>query len=174
MKEKLKQAYMKTAETFAELSHARRLHVGAIVVKDDRIISIGYNGMPAGWDNNCEDQVWLDAEDAKNFRQVTIDELYPYAEWNEDAEEEYRYGLKTKPEVLHAETNAIAKLAKSNESGLGATMFITHAPCLDCAKLIFQSGIGHVLYRNAYRDTGGVTFLERSGIRVEKMDDEAT
>jgi dCMP deaminase len=174
MKEKLKQAYMKTAETFAELSHARRLHVGAIVVKDDRIISIGYNGMPAGWDNNCEDQVWLDAEDAKNFRQATIDELYPYAEWNEDAEEEYRYGLKTKPEVLHAETNAIAKLAKSNESGLGATMFITHAPCLDCAKLIFQSGIGHVLYRNAYRDTGGVTFLEKSGIRVEKMDDEAT
>jgi dCMP deaminase len=169
MKQKLKQAYMKTAETFAELSHARRLHVGAIVVKDDRIISIGYNGMPAGWDNNCEDQVWLDAEDAKNFRQATIDELYPYAQWNEDAEEEYRYGLKTKPEVLHAETNAIAKLAKSNDSGDGADIFITHAPCLDCAKLIFQSGIKRVFYRTAYRDTSGVDFLTTSNILVEEI-----
>lgn len=169
MKQKLKQAYMKTAETFAELSHARRLHVGAIVVKDDRIISIGYNGMPAGWDNNCEDQVWLDTEDAKNFRQTSIDELYPYAEWNEDAEEEYRYGLKTKPEVLHAETNAIAKLAKSNDSGDGADIFITHAPCLDCAKLIFQSGIKRVFYRTAYRDTSGVDFLTTSNILVEEI-----
>ncbi len=145
MKNKFIQAYMKTAETFAELSHARRLHVGAIVVKDDRIISIGYNGMPAGWDNNCEDEIWP-----------------PY------------YGdeptLKTKPEVLHAETNAIAKLAKSNESGLGATMFVTHAPCLDCAKLIYQSGISSVLYRNAYRDTSGTTFLEKSGVKVEQIE----
>jgi dCMP deaminase len=142
VKTKLKEAYMKTAETFAELSHARRLHVGAIVVKDDRIISIGYNGMPAGWDNNCEDTV-----------QHSDDTVT----------------LKTKPEVLHAETNAIAKLAKSNESGLGATMFITHAPCLDCAKLIYQSGIGSVLYRNSYRDTSGITFLEKSGIQVTQV-----
>ena len=78
--------------------------------------------------------------------------------------------LKTKPEVLHAETNAIAKLAKSNESGMGATMFITHAPCLDCAKLIYQSGISSVLYRNAYRDTSGVTFLEKSGINIEQVE----
>jgi len=143
MKQKLVDAYMTTAETFAELSHARRLHVGAIVVKDDRIISIGYNGMPAGWDNNCE----------YVFRhpQTKIEELV------------------TRPEVLHAETNAIAKLAKSNESGMGATMFITHAPCLDCAKLIYQSGIGHVLYRDAYRDTSGVTFLEKSGIEVTQV-----
>jgi dCMP deaminase len=168
MKQKLKEAYMKTAEIFAELSHARRLHVGAIVVKDDRIISIGYNGMPAGWDNNCEDIVydtgaggWISPEE--------FEAQYPYTEYNEDAEEEYRYGLKTKPEVLHAETNAIAKLAKSNESGMGATMFITHAPCLDCAKLIYQSGISSVLYRDAYRDTNGITFLERSKINVEKL-----
>ena len=138
---------MKTAETFAELSHARRLHVGAIVVKDDRIISIGYNGMPAGWDNNCEDEILVEA----------------------DVGEDYDIILKTKPEVLHAETNAIAKLAKSNESGMGATMFITHAPCLDCAKLIYQSGISSVLYRNAYRDTSGVTFLERSGVTVDQV-----
>ena len=133
---------MATAEIFAELSHARRLHVGAIVVKDDRIISIGYNGMPAGWDNNCEDIV-----------QHSDDTVT----------------LKTKPEVLHAETNAIAKLAKSNESGLGADMFITHAPCLDCAKLIYQSGISNVYYRNSYRDSSGVDFLSNSGITATKI-----
>lgn len=129
------QAYMDTAYRFAELSHARRLHVGAIIVKDDRIISIGYNGMPSGWDNNCE-------------------ETLPSGD------------LKTLPEVLHAETNAIAKLAKSNESGLGATMFITHAPCLACAKLIYQSGISSVLYRDTYRSNEGIEFLNKSGIKV--------
>ena len=149
MKEKLKQAYMQTAETFAELSHARRLHVGAIVVKDDRIISIGYNGMPAGWDNDCEDEVGHVLDVDENVVEIR---------------------LKTKPEVLHAETNCIAKLAKSNESGLGATMFITHAPCLDCAKLIYQSGISSVLYRNSYRDTGGITFLVKSGVKVEQVE----
>jgi dCMP deaminase len=77
--------------------------------------------------------------------------------------------LKTKPEVLHAETNAIAKLAKSSESGLDANIFITHAPCLDCAKLIYQSGISSVYYRNSYRDMAGLNFLEKSGIKVEKM-----
>jgi len=138
MKEKMKRAYMKTAQIFSELSHARRLHVGAIVVKDDRIISIGYNGMPAGWDNNCE-------------------ETLPNGD------------LKTKPEVLHAETNAIAKLAKSNESGMGATMFITHAPCLDCAKLIYQSGISSILYRDTYRSTEGIEFLNKSGVKIEQV-----
>ena len=161
MKEKLKQAYMKTAETFAELSHARRLHVGAIVVKDDRIISIGYNGMPSGWDNNCEDKIYCDDGDWSEQQLPKTENL----SW-------LRYKLVTKPEVLHAETNAIAKLAKSNESGLGATMFVTHAPCLDCAKLIYQSGIGSVLYRNAYRDTGGITFLEKSGVEVKQIKEE--
>ena len=112
---------MDVAERFAQLSSATRLQVGAIVVKDDRIISIGYNGMPTGWDNCCEDVV---REDEVGF-QVT----------------------KTKAEVLHAETNAIAKLAKSGESGLGATMFVTHAPCIDCAKLVYQSGIATVYYK---------------------------
>jgi dCMP deaminase len=147
MKLKLKEAYMTTAETFAELSHARRLHVGAIIVKDDRIISIGYNGMPAGWDNNCE---------------------YEILEDNGDDEPEVV--LKTRPEVLHAETNAIAKLAKSTESGNNATMFVTHSPCLDCAKLIFQSGIGSVFYRNAYRSEDGIQFLKQSGVKVEQME----
>jgi dCMP deaminase len=171
MKEKFINAYMDVAERFAELSPARRLHVGAIVVKDDRIISIGYNGMPAGWDNTCEDVEWCSA--GGWLSPDEIEEGWPYEGTYLDMygnEMQGRYRLKTKPEVLHAETNAIAKLAKSNESGLGATMFITHAPCLDCAKLIYQSGIGSVLYRNSYRDTSGITFLERSGITVTQLN----
>ena len=136
---------MKTAETFAELSHARRLHVGAIVVKDDRIISIGYNGMPAGWDNNCEDEIGHVLDSDENVVEIR---------------------LKSKSEVLHAETNAIAKLAKSTESGANATMFITHSPCLDCAKLIFQSGITSVFYRESYRSEDGIQFLTKSGVTV--------
>jgi dCMP deaminase len=143
MKQKLVDAYMQTAETFAELSHARRLHVGAIIVKDDRIISIGYNGMPAGWDNNCE-----------------FEFVHPQTKIPE---------LVSNKEVLHAETNAIAKLAKSNESGLDADMFITHAPCLDCAKLIYQSGIRSVFYRDAYRDQSGIQFLEQSKVTVTQV-----
>jgi dCMP deaminase len=80
-----------------------------------------------------------------------------------------RYRLKTKPEVLHAETNAIAKLAKSNESGVGATLFITHAPCLDCAKLIYQSGISSVLYRNSYRSNDGINFLTKCSVEVKQI-----
>jgi dCMP deaminase len=148
MKQKFIEAYMKTAETFAELSSARRLHVGALVVKDDRIISIGYNGMPSGWDNNCEDEIGHVLDDNGYIVETR---------------------LKTKPEVLHAETNAIAKLAKSTESGNGATMFITHAPCLDCAKLIYQSGISSVLYRNSYRDTAGLDFLSKAGLTVTQV-----
>jgi dCMP deaminase len=142
MKDKFKHAYMQTAQTFAELSHARRLKVGAIVVKEDRIISIGYNGMPAGWDNNCEEEF---------------------------LHEDGSTTLRTKPEVLHAETNAIAKLAKSNDSGNGATMFVTHSPCIECAKLIYQSGIDHVVYMQNYRDDAGITFLKRSGVEVEQV-----
>jgi len=162
MKEKFVDAYMDVAERFAELSSARRLHVGAIVVKDDRIISIGYNGMPAGWDNNCENTEYVGSDE----QIPSPDEMKRLGFTGTD---QGWYRLKTKPEVLHAETNAIAKLAKSNESGMGATMFITHAPCLDCAKLIYQSGIGSVLYRNSYRDTSGVAFLEKSGIEVTQI-----
>ena len=123
MKQKLLDAYMKTAETFAECSTAKRLHVGAIVVKDDRIISIGYNGMPSGWDNDCENTVFVLDEEVIGTDMLSLGYTQTdNGNWIK---------LKTKPEVLHAETNAIAKLAKSNESGLGATMFITHAPCLD-------------------------------------------
>jgi dCMP deaminase len=161
MKEKLIQAYMKTAETFAELSHARRLHVGAIVVKDDRIISIGYNGMPAGWDNDCENTVFVLDEEVMGTDMVSLGYTQTdKGNWTK---------LKTKPEVLHAETNAIAKLAKSTESGDGALLFVTHSPCLDCAKLIYQSGINSVFYRNSYRDDAGINFLTKSGVEVTQI-----
>ena len=148
MKQKYIDAHMKVAETYASLSTAVRLEVGTIVVKDDRIISIGYNGMPSGWDNNCEDEIG-DVRDV-NDNVVEI-------------------RLKSKPEVLHAETNAIAKLARSSESGLDATMFITHAPCLDCAKLIYQSGISKVYYRNVYRENTGIDFLLKGGVDVQQI-----
>ena len=168
MKEKFKHAFMDTAKRFAELSHARRLKVGAIVVNDDRIISIGYNGMPAGWDNNCEDQVW-DSGAGGWLDPDEFDAKYPYEEWHEGAGRNVRYGLKTKSEVLHAESNAIAKLAKCGESGLGATLFVTHSPCIQCAKLIYQSGISSVYYNENYRDDSGLTFLKKSGIIVEQV-----
>jgi dCMP deaminase len=168
MKQKFIDLYMSWAKRTAELSHAKRLQVGAVIVKDDSVISYGYNGMPAGWDNDCEDQVWdsgaggwLDPEE--------IEAKYPYEDWNESAQRNVRYALKTKPEVLHAESNAIAKLAKSNNSGLGADLFVTHMPCLDCAKLIYQSGISRVYYNENYRDDSGVKFLEKSGVEVKQI-----
>jgi dCMP deaminase len=173
MKTKLKQAYMKTAKVFADLSHAKRLHVGAIIVKDDRIISIGYNGMPAGWDNNCEDRDYMDGDAGGWLNPNEIEERWPLAEWDKDLDTVKRYRLVTKPEVLHAESNAIAKLARSNESGDGATLFVTHSPCLDCAKLIYQSGITHVVYKENYRDDAGVDFLEKSKVKVEKLEEGA-
>lgn len=135
MKPKFISAYMDVAERFAQLSTATRAKVGAIIVKDNRIISIGYNGMPSGWTNECEHEG------------------------------------KTKPEVLHAETNAIAKVARSPESAEGATLFCTHLPCIDCAKLIYQSGISEVYYRVEYQAAKGVgkEFLEKSGVIVQNV-----
>ncbi len=163
---------MDVAARFAELSHARRLHVGAIVVKDDRIISIGYNGMPAGWDNNCEDKEYMSGDAGGWLNPDEIEERWPFEEEDFDPDIGYarRYALKTKPEVLHAESNAIAKLAKSNDSGDGADIFITHAPCIECAKLIYQSGISRVYYGENYRDDAGVEFLKKSGVEIEKLD----
>ena len=163
---------MDVAARFAELSHARRLHVGAIVVKDDRIISIGYNGMPAGWDNNCEDKEYMSGDAGGWLNPDEIEERWPFEEEDFDPDIGYarRYALKTKPEVLHAESNAIAKLAKSNDSGDGADIFITHAPCIECAKLIYQSGISRVYYGENYRDDAGIEFLKKSGVEIEKLD----
>ena len=125
---------MDVAHRFAQLSSAKRLQVGAIIVKDDRIISIGYNGMPAGWTNECEHN--LDGQ------------------------------LKTKDEVIHAEANAIAKLARSPESGLGATLFLTHSPCIDCAKQIYTAGINTIFFAKRYRNDAGLEFLKKCNIEV--------
>ena len=148
---------MDWARRAAQLSHARRLHVGAVIVKDDTVISYGYNGMPAGWDNNCEDKHYC--EDGDWSEQVLP----------KDSNTVRRYKLTTKPEVLHAESNAIAKLARSSNSGVDADIFITHAPCLDCAKLIYQSGIRRVWFGEQYRDSSGIEFLQKSGIEVNKL-----
>ncbi len=148
IKEKYLGAYMKTARVFAELSTAKRKQVGAVVVKDNRIISIGYNGMPSGWTNECED---------------VITPTLPYMQGDGPT-------LKTKPEVLHAESNAIAKLARSTESGDGASMFITCSPCLDCAKMIYQSGIKEVFYGEAYRNNDGIDFLNKCNISVKQLN----
>ena len=170
MKPKFQKLYNTIAHEVAKMSHARRLQVGAVIVKDDRVISMGYNGMPAGWENNCEDIVWdtgaggwLDPEE--------FNRQYPFEMWNEQAGRNVRYGLKTKPEVLHAESNAVSKLAKSNDSGDGADIFVTHAPCIECAKLIYQSGIRRVYYNQNYRDDAGVRFLKQSGVEVIKHDE---
>lgn len=170
MKQKFIDAYMDVAERFAQLSSAKRLQVGAIVVKNDRIISIGYNGMPTGWDNCCEDKEWMDQGAGGWLDPDEIEERWPFVETSdEDGAYIGRYRLKTKSEVLHAESNAIAKLARSPESGEGSVIFITHAPCIDCAKLIYQSGIATVYYKNDYRSTQGIEFLQKSNITVIKI-----
>jgi dCMP deaminase len=145
---KFADAHMKAAEVYSQLSSARRLQVGCVVVKDNTIIGIGYNGMPSGWDNNCEEAVNVNPSDPR----------YDYNNFTKE--------LKTKPEVLHAETNALAKIARSTNSSDGASMFITHAPCLDCAKLVYQSGIKSVYYRNSYKNTDGIDFLNKCNVEV--------
>jgi dCMP deaminase len=143
MKQKWVDAFMDTAERFAQLSSAVRLKVGSVIISDNRIISIGYNGMPSGWDNTCEENIYDDNGDIlKN---------------------------QTKAEVLHAEENAILKLARDGESGSGATLFATHAPCVQCAKMIYGAGITKVYYRTAYRNTDGVDFLGKCNIEVEQV-----
>lgn len=136
-------AHLKVAETYAELSSAKRLKVGAVIVKDNRIISIGYNGMPSGWTNECEHSTGIYALDQE---------------------------LVTKREVIHAESNAITKVAKSTESAEGAVLYTTCSPCLNCAKLIHQAGISRVVYGYQYKATEGLTFLEKCGIILETND----
>lgn len=142
MKEKWLKYFCNVAEQTAQLSTAIKLKVGCVIVKDNRILSIGYNGTPAGWDNECETLI--------NHGDIG------------------RTTLLTKPEVLHAEANALMKLCKSTESSCGATLFITHTPCIDCAKLIFQAGIENVYCINEYkaRKGEGTSFLEKAGVEL--------
>lgn len=133
----LDNAYIDISRRWAAMSKAQRLQVGCIIVKDNQIISDGFNGTPSGFNNVCEDS---------------------------------RLGnLVTKPEVLHAESNALMKLARSTNSSDGATMYLTCAPCFDCSKLIIQSGIKRVVYQDSYRCMDGVSLLEKAGVMIEQF-----
>ena len=123
------------ASVWANNSYCKRRKVGALIVKDNMIISDGYNGTPSGFENVCEDENGV-----------------------------------TKPYVLHAEATAITKVAKSGNSSLNATLYVTAAPCLECSKLIIQAGIRRVVYRDEYRLTDGIDLLRTAGIEVEKVD----
>ncbi len=126
-------AHMKAAHVYAKLSYCKRRQVGCLIVKANRIISIGYNGTPPGWDNICEDKQG-----------------------------------NTYPHVYHAEANAISKLARAAESGEGASLFVTAAPCFECAKLIAQVGIVDVFYADVYKNADGIEFLQKCNI-ITKM-----
>ena len=127
--------YLKMADEWGQLSKARRRKVGCLIVKDGQIISDGYNGTPAGYDNNCE--------------------------------YETRFGYETRPEVLHAESNALMKLAKSTNSSKDSTIYLTMSPCFDCAKLIIQAGVKRVVYNETYRIEKGIEFLRSNNIVAE-------
>lgn len=166
-KEKLKRNrynrfYMDLAERTAQMSYAKRLQVGSILVKNDNIISFGWNGMPTGWDNNCEETEYIlksecqfDSEDMIALGYTETDNGW-MKNWS-------------KPEVLHSEANCLMKLAKSTNSSEDASLFVTHAPCLNCAKSIYQAGITSVFYRDTYKDPAGVEFLKKCGVYVEQI-----
>ena len=144
MKNKFVNAHMKVAETYAQLSSARRLQVGCVIVKNGTIIGIGYNGMPSGWDNKCEDDVYVDDMHVK---------------------------LVTKPEVIHAEANALAKVTRSTNSSEGASIFVTHAPCMDCAKQIYQAGISEVIFKHLnLKNNDGIDFLTKCNIPIRQYE----
>lgn len=165
MKKKFIDYFMGIADLTSKLSYAKRLQVGAVIVKGNQIIGTGYNGMPTGWENNCEDKEYMDGDAGGWLSPEEIQEGWPLKDEIE------RYRLRTRPEVLHAESNAIAKVARSTESSDGATLFCTHAPCIECAKLIYQSGISTVYYREQYRDDSGLKFLSQGNVNVHKFTD---
>jgi len=140
MKEKFVNFYFEIARHTAKLSYAKRLQVGAVIVKDNNIISFGYNGTPSGWDNSCEEEIY--------------------------EEDGFHITLKTKPEVIHAEANAITKLAKEGNNSKGSDLFVTHAPCTECAKLIIQAGIKRVYWSEQYRSKEGLDLLEKANIEI--------
>jgi dCMP deaminase len=140
--------YMDIAVRVAKQSHGIRAQVGAVIVKDNNILSFGYNGTPAGMDNKCEIEHF---DTIPGFNGARI-------------------RLETKKEVLHAETNAIAKIAKSTQSSDGATIYTSLAPCFECSKLIIQSGITRLVYGEKYRDDSSITFLEQNNIKVEQHE----
>lgn len=148
----LDRAYLEMAKTWSSLSKANRKKVGCLIVKNGAIISDGYNGTPRGFNNDCENHK------AIKDHKITIDDEGNLVDGT--------YELVTKPEVLHAESNAITKLAKSTQSSEGATMYITISPCIECSKLIIQSGISRVVFGELYRNNEGINLLKKANIEV--------
>jgi dCMP deaminase len=160
---RLDSVFMKIAKEIATLSHCVRTKVGAVIVREGNVISFGYNGMPSGMDNCCE------------VKSYVTPGTYDWADhikdlWPEE-DEVGRYKLETKREVLHAESNAILKAAKTGISTDGSTLYLTTSPCIDCSKLIIQAGIQRVVYLNEYRDISGLTFL-KDFVEVQQFTDE--
>lgn len=155
--------YMQVAYQFAKLSYAERRKVGCVIVKDKQVISFGYNGTPHGFDNECECQIKMDPEAGAWLDFETIEKQWPHES------SKGRYKLETKREVLHAESNAIMKVAKSTMSCEDADLYTTTCPCFDCAKLIIQAGIKKVYYTEDYRDMSGVELLKTAKIDVEQV-----
>ncbi len=170
MKQKFIDYYMDVADRTAKLSSAIRRQVGAVIVKENRILSYGYNGMPTGWSNECEYKDYMSGDAGGWLNPDEIYEKWPFEEYDPEVESNRRYRLVTKDEVLHAESNAIAKVSGSTESSEDATLFVTTAPCIHCAKMIFQSGIKNIYYRDTYRDNTGVEFLVKGGVSVTKYE----
>jgi dCMP deaminase len=154
----LDEAYLQMAEIWAKRSKANRKQVGALIVKDKQIISDGYNGMPSGAkDDVCEVD---DRQDEYSYR----------VQWGTERPPLKLADLVTKPEVLHAESNALMKISENGGVGAqGATLYVTMSPCRECAKLIKQAKIRRVVFREQYRDTGGVDFLREYGVTVDQL-----
>lgn len=152
--------YLQMARIWAENSYAIRLKVGALVVsKDGNIISDGYNGTPRGFENVCE---YTEDKSRELYKDLSDD--WKRAHLKKISQEGVK--LISKPYVLHAEANAITKLARSTQSCEGATIYVTDMPCIECAKLIIQSGISRVVYERPYRLDDGIILLKRAGIEI--------
>lgn len=160
----MKNFYLSLALQCAAMSRAVRLKVGCVIVKDDNVISFSWNGTPTGWDNECENIEFV-AEAGQDYEEMTARGYV----FGCDADLAGYVRRVTKPEVIHAESNAISKLARSASSGSGADLFVTHSPCMDCAKLIYQAGIRRVFWRENYRDDSGLKFLQKSGVEVQQI-----
>lgn len=150
---------MEIARIWSKNSHAIRKKVGAIIVKDGMIISDGYNGTPSGFENECEEYLPC-SDDLSKCTSMFGPQHCESCPCNR---------IVTKPYVLHAEANAILKVAKSNNSTEGATLFCTMSPCLECAKLIIQSGIVEVYYDEEYHDKSGIELLKRANVICKKL-----
>lgn len=162
--------YLRLANEISNLSYAFRRKVGCIIVKDRQIISDGYNGTPTGFSNVCEEFVDENLQQKMMEKCQTDEEKFNYIDVHVICNNDNIDILKSKREVLHAETNAITKVAKTNFSTDGATIYITDEPCFDCAKLIIQSGIKRVVYWRDYTRHEGVELLKKANVEVVKYD----